>query len=62
MKHRIHRVRSFEIVAPYTLCVRFEDGTAQTIDFEPVLAGQLFGPCATWTCSTRFKSIRRFIR
>jgi hypothetical protein len=44
MKHAIHRVRSFEIVAPYTLAIRFEDGTEQTIHFEPILAGELFGP------------------
>jgi hypothetical protein len=44
MNHPIYRVRSFEIVAPYTLCVRFDDNTEQTIDFRPVLAGQLYGP------------------
>ncbi len=44
MKHAIHEVRSFEIVSPYTLCVYFEDGTAQTIDFQPILAGELYGP------------------
>lgn len=44
MKHPIHKVRSFKIVAPYTLHVEFEDATGQTIDFRPVLAGELFGP------------------
>ena len=44
MKHPIHGVRSFEIVSAYTLRVRFDDGTEQTIDFRPVLAGELFGP------------------
>ena len=44
MKHAIHRVRSFEIVSPYTVCVRFEDSTEQTIDFQPMLAGELYGP------------------
>lgn len=44
MTHAIHEVRSFEIVAPYTLCVRFEDGTEQTIDFQPILAGEIYGP------------------
>ena len=43
-KHAIHEVRSFEIVAPYTLCVCFEDGAEQTIDFQPILAGELYGP------------------
>lgn len=44
MSHPIHRVRSFDIVGPYRLCLRFDDGTEQTIDFEPVLAGELYGP------------------
>ncbi|MFS8086746.1 MAG: DUF2442 domain-containing protein [Acidobacteriota bacterium] len=42
--HDIHQVESFEIVAPHTLRVRFEDDTEQVINFEPVLAGELFGP------------------
>ena len=44
MNHAIHRVRRFEIVGAYVLRVEFDDGTAQTIDFEPILAGELFGP------------------
>ncbi len=44
MFHPIYRVQGFEIVAPYTLRVRFDDQTEQLIDFEPVLAGQRFGP------------------
>lgn len=44
MVHPIHRVQSFKIVAPYTLRVMFDDGSEQTIDFRPVLAGELFGP------------------
>jgi Protein of unknown function (DUF2442) len=44
MSHPIYRVRSFEITAPYTLRVRFDDGTEQTIEFRPVLAGDLYGP------------------
>jgi hypothetical protein len=44
MLHPIHRVQSFQIVAPYTLRVEFDDKTEQEINFEPVLAGQLFGP------------------
>src|SRR5690242_15937214 len=42
--HGIYRVESFEIVSPYTLRVQFDDGTEQTINFEPVLTGDLFGP------------------
>jgi len=44
MSHPIYRVRSFEIVAPYTLRVRFDDNTEQTIDFRRVLAGEMYGP------------------
>lgn len=44
MTHEVHRVDSFQPVAPYTLEVRFEDGHSQIIDFRPVLKGELFGP------------------
>jgi hypothetical protein len=44
MNHPIHQVRSFEIVADYTLHVRFDDDTGQIIDFRPVLAGELYRP------------------
>jgi Protein of unknown function (DUF2442) len=44
MSHPIYRVVSFQIKAPYTLLVRFDDGTEQVIDFQPVLSGGLFGP------------------
>lgn len=44
MSHGIHGVLSFEIVKPYTLKVRFDDGVSQTINFAPVLKGELFGP------------------
>ena len=42
MSHPIYRVRSFEIVADYTLRIRFDDGAGQTIDFQPILAGELY--------------------
>jgi hypothetical protein len=44
MKHTIHKVQSFEIAGLCTLSVSFEDHTRQVIDFEPVLAGELYGP------------------
>jgi len=44
MQHGIYRVESFQIVSPYTLRVEFDDDTEQVINFEPVLAGELFGP------------------
>jgi hypothetical protein len=42
--HPIHRVTWFEIVAPYTIRIGFDDKTEQTIDFQPVLAGEVFCP------------------
>lgn len=44
MTHPIYRVRSFEIIRPYTLQVQFDDDTEQTINFRPVLAGEMYGP------------------
>jgi len=44
MHHRIYRVIFLEIVAPYSLRLRFDDDTEQTIDFQPVLAGELYRP------------------
>lgn len=42
MSHPIYRVQAFEIIAPYTLHLRFDDNTEQTINFAPVLAGALY--------------------
>jgi hypothetical protein len=44
MAHEIHRVASFQKIAPFTLSIQFDDGTSQTIDFRPVLEGELYGP------------------
>ena len=44
MSHAVHSVTAFEKLAPFTLRVRFEDGTSQVVDFRPVLAGRIFGP------------------
>ena len=44
MSHPIYRVVFFEIRAPYTLRVCFDDNTEQIIDFRPTLEGELFGP------------------
>ncbi len=44
MVHPIYRVRAFEIIRPYTVRVCFDDETEQTIDFHPILAGELYGP------------------
>jgi len=44
MGHAIHRVTTFEVVGDHKIRVEFEDGVSRTIDFEPVLAGELYGP------------------
>ena len=44
MKHLIYKVCSVKIVAPYSLQIGFDDGTDQTINFQPVLAGELYRP------------------
>lgn len=44
MVHPIYRVQGFQITAPYTLRVQFDDGAEQTVNLQPVLAGQLYEP------------------
>lgn len=44
MPHRICRITSVERVTPYSLCLCFDDGLTRTIDFEPILEGELYGP------------------
>ena len=40
----LHDVADFTFVKDYVFNVRFDDGVEQTIDFEPILIGPLFGP------------------
>ena len=44
MSHAVYRVTGFEIMGPFTLKVDFDDGQSRTIDFLPVLEGEVFGP------------------
>ena len=44
MTHGIYRITAFNIVGPYTLQVAFDDQTEQTIDFQPILSGELYRP------------------
>jgi hypothetical protein len=44
MDHPIYRVVSFEIVEAQTLRIAFDDGTAQTVNFAPALAGEIYAP------------------
>jgi hypothetical protein len=44
MNHPLYDVTGFKIVKPYTIRIQFDDNTEQTINFEPVLHGELYGP------------------
>jgi len=44
MDHKIYRVTQFEVVGSYQLRIHFDDGVSQTINFEPVLVGEMYGP------------------
>ena len=44
MSHPIYRIHSVERVGTYALRLRFDDGLVRTIDFDSILAGELFGP------------------
>jgi hypothetical protein len=44
MSHALYRVVSLEIIGPYMIRVQFDDQTEQVIDFEPILAGELYSP------------------
>lgn len=44
MDHALYRVISFKVVGPFALDVGFDDGTRRTIDFRPVLRGELYSP------------------
>ena len=44
MNHPIYRIISVECVPLYSLRLRFDDGLIRTIDFEPILEGELYGP------------------
>jgi hypothetical protein len=44
MFHEIYTVADFEVVAPYTLRIRFNDNSVRTINFLPMLRGELYGP------------------
>ncbi len=42
--HPIYRVVNFEITGPYMIKVGFDDNTYQTINFKPVLKGEMYKP------------------
>ncbi|MCX7048051.1 MAG: DUF2442 domain-containing protein [Candidatus Sumerlaeota bacterium] len=44
MSHPIYKVLSFEIIAPYTLRIKFNDQFERTVDFCSVLEGEIYRP------------------
>ena len=44
MGHPVHKVKAFEIEGPYRLRIEFDDGLVRSIDFGPVLEGELYRP------------------
>lgn len=42
--HIIYTITHFELIAPYTLRLFFDDQTVQEINFEPLLRGELYAP------------------
>lgn len=44
MNHPIYRITSVECVAGYSLRLAFDDGLTRTINLEPILAGEIYGP------------------
>lgn len=43
MNHPIYKVISCKIIAAHTLQLHFEDNTIQTINFQSVLVGEMYG-------------------
>ncbi|MEZ4512501.1 MAG: DUF2442 domain-containing protein [Chloroflexota bacterium] len=41
--YELHDVIAFEMIASYTLYLKFDDGKEQVVNFEPILIGPLFG-------------------
>ncbi len=44
MHHLLYVITGFVIVGPYTLRITFDDNISRTVDFWPMLRGELYGP------------------
>jgi Protein of unknown function (DUF2442) len=44
MLHEIHTIKSFRKIAPYTLEIVFGNNDCKTINFLPLLNGEMYGP------------------
>ncbi|MCA9997579.1 MAG: DUF2442 domain-containing protein, partial [Anaerolineales bacterium] len=43
MYHKLYKVIDYKVLEDYTIRVSFDDGSEQTINFEPVLYGEMWG-------------------
>jgi len=46
MAYQIHSIIAYKLVSPFTLELVFNDGAKKTIDFLPILHGEMYGPLA----------------
>ncbi len=46
MKHSIYKIVTVKVVSPFTLDIVFDDGAKRTINFLPILKGEMYGPLA----------------
>ncbi len=44
MLHKLYEVVDYELMDGYRINITFDDGKSQTIDFKPVLYGEMWGP------------------
>ena len=44
MVHPTFRIMTYRVTGPYSLHVEFDDSTAQDVNLEAVLEGEIFGP------------------
>ena len=44
MNHPIYRIVEVTVLPPYSLKLLFDDWVSLTVDLEPILAGELYGP------------------
>lgn len=50
MLHEIHTIKSFRKIAPYTLEIVFGNNYCTTINFLPMLKGEMYGPLKNSDC------------
>lgn len=55
MNHAIYQIQAIEILEGYQLRLRFSDSSEQVVNFESVLAGDLYGPLRDLTL---FKQVK----